>query len=320
MSWNYLNNMVFINGLRTSLTASTTLINNEIPPAEVIIQNNMSASMPPADTKPDGLSTGTGLFQPSSTLGIYSSIITKVVGTKENPFLPVNTPQYISALYNSLIQLKVNLPTIIKTELNKQLLCEFLGVSADATDQQPYPTNGGFVVSTNYLNTYIIAVSNNAKECVSYTPSGGAKTAIALYIMDNKDYKAADSTALAPDRYRNGAQKTVMFNVHGWLDKIADGITSVLENGLNNQLALVYAGDLNNFVVNGITWKYYQFLFPGDFVTFRMVLNSIGDGWDFFVTEYNSGFHLSMPTNAPVVVVNPATTLSLPPYFSWLGE
>jgi hypothetical protein len=148
----------------------------------------------------------------------------------------------------------------------------------------------GVTISSDYIvdaisNTTVISsinkVSTSVKATYTYTDSGGTqilKTPIAIYEMTAYDIK------------QFGCSKTVMFTAADWVNVF--GVTKI-DLG---QLAFLYAGTDNYFLVNGSKQQFYQFLYIGDFVTFQM-LTTDGSTWQFVVTNSKSTFYPNISLN-----------------------
>ena len=196
----------------------------------------------------------------------------KLIGTGSQPYMPVGLPAYITTLYNNVYNINTNLSD---------------DLSQAAVDDRTYPTsfavqkyvqsqiagsqiiNGG---STPLSNTYIVTTTLNNTLVTSSGPGTGFKYAnsiVALFWMDE--------TADAP---RNGASKTVMFGDSGFLTD-STGVAT-------GRLAFLYAGDSSFFINMGVKYKYYQFVYTGDYVNCIQAYNpgstTTSAGWDWLVT------------------------------------
>ena len=97
-----------------------------------------------------------------------------------------------------------------------------------------------------------------------------------------------------------GCSKTVMFTAADWVN--VNESTDVPKVDLG-QLAFLYAGTGNYFLVNGSKQNFYQFSFIGDFVTFQM-LPDTGGGWLFVVTNHTSILSTTISLNNAQASVN----------------
>ena len=147
------------------------------------------------------------------------------------------------------------------------------------------------VSSNTTVISSISPVSTSVRATYTYTNGGGEQNpdaAIAIYEMAAYDLKEF------------GCSKTVMFTAADWVN--VNESTDVPKVDLG-QLAFLYAGTGNYFLVNGSKQNFYQFSFIGDFVTFQM-LPDTGGGWLFVVTNHTSILSTTISLNNAQASVN----------------
>jgi hypothetical protein len=220
----------------------------------------------------------------------------KLIGTPSQPFMNVGLPAYITTLYNNVFNINTNLQG---------------DISEASVDDRKYPTsyavqryvqsqiagtqlinnnegNNEYTVLTTLNNTLIQSVPTNA-EAFNYVINGNSNAIISLFWMDT-----------APDAPRVGTTKTVMFGQQNYLTSIdASG-----NNVPSGNLVFLYAGDNSNFVYMGSTFKYYQFVYVGDHLSFVQGYN--GSNWSWLVTNCMGVF-----TNSVQVSDNSGTTINI---------
>lgn len=216
----------------------------------------------------------------------------KLIGTGSQPYMPVGLPAYITTLYNNVYNINTNLEN---------------NISTSAPDDRTYPTS--FAVqqyvqsqiagtqlingsNTPFSNTYLVitTVTNtlitNVNPALGYLYPGGP---ITLFWMDE-----------TPDIPRNGASKTVMFADEGYL---------TTQNGL----VFLYAGNNSFFINMGSKFKYYQFVYTGDFVNFIQAYNTQTSSWDWLVTTSMGVFsNTVVVSNGNMSTQNPSLNLPIP--------
>ena len=239
---------------------------NGLFPVNIVVPNADSSFNTPSDV-PQSTSYSYPLMSPA-----------KLIGTGSQPYAPVALPAYISTLYNNVYNINVNLTNTLLTA---------------AVDDRTYPTsyavqqyvqsqiggsqiiNGDGTLGT-ISNTYVVTTTLNNTLIQDAAPALGfsyvynnTATSIALFWMDE-----------SPDAPRNGTNKSVMFVDKGFLTD-SSGVPT-------GQLAFLYAGDSAFFINMGTQYKYYQFLYTGDFLNFVQAYNpatpNTPAGWDWLVT------------------------------------
>ncbi len=197
----------------------------------------------------------------------------KIIGTTSAPYMPVAMPGYISTLYENVY----NINNKLKNDISSAALDDRSYPTSYAVQQYVQsqvagtqiidgsttsPISNTYFVVTTLSNTLI--TNTNPASGFSYTYNGNI-TPISLFWMDE-----------TKDSPRNGANKSVMFVDSGYLTD-ASGVPT-------GSLVFLYAGDNSFFINLGIKYKYYQFVYTGDFVTFVQAYNAPSDGWDWLVT------------------------------------
>lgn len=192
-----------------------------------------------------------------------------LIGSGSQPYMPVALPAYITTLYNNVYNINTNLQNDISTS---------------APDDRTYPTSYAVqqyvqsqIAGTQVINgsqsgnTYLVTTTVNNTLITAATPGTGytyfnaslnKSCPISVFWMDT-----------TPDAPRNGASKTVMFADAGYLTD---------SNGVTGGLAFLYAGDSSYFINMGQQYKYYQFVYTGDFISFIQAYD--GSKWDWLVT------------------------------------
>jgi hypothetical protein len=239
-----------------------TITGNGLFPVNIVVPNSASSFT----TDPSGNQSNSysyPLIEPA-----------KLIGTGSQPYMPVALPAYISTLYNNVYNINNNLQNTIATAASddrfyptsyavQQYVQSQIAGSQVITGIGPaYPigNTNTYFVTTTLSNTLI--TNTNPASGFSYTYNGNI-TSISLFWMDE-----------SADAPRNGTNKSVMFADSGYLTD-ASGVPT-------GQLAFLCAGDSSFFINMGVQYKYYQFVFTGDFVTFVQAYN--GSGWDWLVT------------------------------------
>lgn len=228
--------------------------------------------------------TSSTFFTDSSNNTYSSYILTPaaLVGTTSNPYLPVANGAYVATLYQNAFNINNNLQN---------------DIAAAAVDNRQYPTSyavqkyvqsqiagtqiltndsaTGYVVNTSVNNTVVSGVSNIAIAYTYIPVSGSTSTSfIAQYNMDG--------SANAP---RNGASKIVLYGDSTWATTA------------NGNLVFLYAGLNSNFVVGGQPFKYYQYVYTGDSVSFVCLYNNTLGSWSWLVTNYTGLFSNDINVN-----------------------
>lgn len=240
----------------------------------------------------------------------------KLIGTITAPFMNVGIPAYISTLYNNVFNINNNLQNniISVAQDDRKYPTSFAvqsyvqtQISGVQTINLSAPVAGSvngsvYSVVTSLNNTLITSVPNVAKG-FQYVTAGNQPGLISLFWMD--------TLANTP---RVGTTKTVMF---------ADP-TYLTVDGADN-LVFLYAGDNSTFVHMGANYKYYQFVYVGDFVTFVQAYN--GTNWVWLVTNcmgvFSNSVNVKNTNITPSVGVNmplPGSSILPRPGFSSMGN
>jgi len=224
----------------------------------------------------------------------------KLIGVGSQPFMNVALPAYITTLYNNVFNINNNLRNDISTS---------------AIDDRKYPTsyavqqyvqsqlagtqlingnsniNNTFIVNTT-LNNTLIQTAVTAAQNFSYSYDGAVKSIYLFWMDTNKDEP------------RSGSSKIVMFAAKDCLKDLTGTVTG--------NLALLYAGDSSNFIYMGIQYKYYQFVYVGDYVQFIQAYSSSSDSWDWLVTGCMGVF--TNEINVPGGITKTSNTAPTPTY------
>lgn len=265
-----------------------------IPSLPTITGNGLFSVTPVVPNGSSSFNTPTGTTQANS----YSYPLMEpanLIGTSTAPFMNVAIPAYITTLYNNVYNINNNLENSISTA---------------ATDDRSYPTSfavqqyvqsqiagtqliDGNATNPNSNTYYVLTTVNNTLITnanpgtgFSYTYNG-QNTPISLFWMDE-----------TPDTPRNGATKTVMF---------ADKNELTDTNGVpTGKQAFIYAGDNSNFIHAGKAFKYYEFVYTGDFITFVQAYSATTNSWDWIITSCMGLFHktVTLKNNANMSVTN----------------
>ena len=216
-----------------------------------------------------------------------------LIGTPSHPFMGVGLPAYITTLYNNVYNINTNLQN---------------DISGAASDTRDYPTsfavqqyvqsqisgtqiisgtNNTNIVVTTLNNTLIQTIPSTA-ETFSYS-NGNTTSSMSLFWMDT-----------SPNNSRVGASKTVIFCQLGYL--ISGG--SITGNNV-----FLYAGDSSNFVYMGNEYKYYQFAFVGDSLSFIQAYSTTTSSWSWLITNFIMGvFWSNVNVDAAGVEINMSVT------------
>jgi hypothetical protein len=196
----------------------------------------------------------------------------KLIGTGSQPYMPVGLPAYISTLYNNVFNINTNLQDDISTS---------------AVDDRTYPTsyavqqyvqsqiagtqlingnagNNGYTVVTTLNNTLVQTIPVSAE--AFYYVNGTDTANVSLFWMDT-----------SPDVPRIGTSKTIMFGQSQYLTNI--------DGSISGNLVFLYAGDTSHFVYMGAAYKYYQFVYVGDNLSFIQAYSNATSSWSWLVTN-----------------------------------
>ena len=238
--------------------------------------------------------TSTTFFSDSSNNTYSSYILTPaaLVGTTSNPYLPVANGAYVATLYQNAFNINNNLQNNISAAAlnNRQYPTSFavqqyvqsqIAGTQILTNTSP---NNWYIVNTTVNNTVIQSVSTNAY-AYSYVPVGSVNpSTIAQYNMD-----------ISANSPRNGATKLVLYGDSVWAN-----------SGNGNNLIFLYAGLTSNFIVGGQLFKYYQYTYTGDSLSFVMLYNNSLGSWQWLVTNYNGLFSNNINVQGDLSLTNPS--------------
>lgn len=224
-----------------------------------------------------------------------------LIGTGSQPYMPVALPAYITTLYENVFKINTNLQNTISTA---------------ASDDRVYPTSYavqqyvqsqiagsqiitgvGFDYPTGDSNTYIVTTTvnntliQNTNPAAGYFYPGGK---IALFWMETTENDP-----------RNGANKSVMFVDKGYLTNETTGLST-------GNLAFIYAGDTSFFINMGKKYKYYQFVYTGDFLQFVQAYDSVNLNWDWLVTASMGVFSNTVQVTGNMSTENSSLNLPIP--------
>ena len=230
----------------------------------------------------------------------YSNVImdpAKIIGTTSAPYMNVALPSYVSTLYTNVYNVNNNLEN---------------DISQAAVDDRKYPTsfavqqyvqdqiagtqiiggeNDTFTVITTANNTFIKTVPSSASPfAYSYN---GTPTNIALFWMD--------TSANAP---RNGATKTVMLGEANYFKDLSGNLTG--------KQAFLYAGDNSFFINHGERYKYYQFVYTGDFLSFVQAYSEVTNSWNWLVTACMAVFKNEVDLSSQITKTDQSSTMRYP--------
>ena len=255
-------------------------------------------STAPSDTVIPSLPTitGNGLFSvdivvpdgsfntvPANSSNSYSNVImnpAKLIGTTSAPYMNVALPAYISTLYNNVYNINSSLQNSISTAASdnrnyptsfavQQYVQSQISGTQIIDGTTTTPDSDTYYVLTTVNNTLI--TNANPGTGFRYTHNANNNTPISLFWMNEEE-----------DTPRIGASKTVMFGENNYF-KDASGVTG--------DLAFLYAGDNSYFINLGLRFKYYEFVYTGDFISFVQGYNSTSDSWNWLVTASMGVFH-----------------------------
>ena len=265
--------------------------------------------------------TGDGLFTVSqvvpNTISLFTTVSTNpstsysypliypanLIGTSSQPFIPAAISAYITTLYDNVYNINNNLRNDISTSAvndrtypTSYAVQQYVQSQVAGTQVINNSDNDTYIVNTTVNNTLIEAVPNAAK---SFFYVNGSSTAyIALLWMNTNT-----------DTPRSGATKTVMFSASNYLTTPGN-------------IVFLYAGDTSYFINLGQQYKYYMFVYRGDYVEF--IQGSTGTNtWDWLVTNYKGVFTNSVQVcdinGAPVSITQVSGNTSPEPAFGLSG-
>lgn len=265
-----------------------TVTGNGLFPVNIVVPNEDSSfNTPSGTTQSDSYSYP--LMNPA-----------KLIGDDSQPYIPVALPAYISTLYKNVYHINTNLRNDISTAarddrvyptsyaVQQYVQSQIAGSQIIDGTGPAYPTgkNNTYIVTTTVNNTLI----QNTNPAAGYLYPGGK---IALFWMETFENSP-----------RIGATKSVMFVDKGYLTD---------DSGVpTGSLAFIYAGENSFFINMGRKYRYYQFVYTGDFIQFIQSYDSINDSWDWLITNSMGVFSNTVEVTGNMSTENSSLNLPLP--------
>lgn len=261
---------------------------NGLFPVNIVVPNSVSSfDTPSGTTQSDSYSYP--LMNPA-----------KLIGDNSQPYMPVALPAYISTLYENVYNINSNLTNDISTAakddriyptsyaVQQYVQSQIAGTQIIDGTGDLYPTGktNTYIVTTTVNNTVI----QNTNPAAGYLYPGGK---IALFWMETSE-----------NGPRIGANKSVIFVDKGYLTDVSGNITG--------NLVFLYAGDNSFFINMGRKFKYYKFVYTGDFLQFIQAYDAINDSWDWLVTGNMGVFLNTVQVTGNMSTQNSGLNLPLP--------